>query len=178
MKNLIILLFSVSFYSFSFAQTIDKKNIIATLEDISNYEEYVVDKMTYRSEIILNTKLKKVTVKDSLNFGQGEYAVYITKFYLEDLQLNSMTYDYLETEKDKFMVNINLATKNKSVEYTIREVKKNQIIQMSKTTYSNEIKCFIANLRRLPMFLAEKYVENVKELLDLKESKRDNFFTK
>ena len=97
MKNfyLIVLLLTTTF---SLCQTKEKAIII--IEDISNYQKDFLKKITYYNNIDFNKELNKVTVIDSINFGNGEFMKKVTRLYLDDLNMNNMKYDYAEVSSE------------------------------------------------------------------------------
>jgi hypothetical protein len=172
MKKIFLILTLVS--NLGFSQTTEKA--ITIIEDISNWQEDFVGKITYYNKIEFDKKLQKITVTDSINFGNGEFSKYVTRFYLEDLDKTSMKYDYAEVAKDKFMVAIDLSMKSKSVEVTKSEITNKFKYLVSDTTYYDKVNCFGANSRLLPLFLIEKYVRAVSELLGIKEYHKEDLF--
>jgi hypothetical protein len=172
MKKIFIII-ALFFFSYINGQTNEERQKAISLVENLFYKEYYLGNKQYQKlEIIYYELEERFEIKKKMFFSEDVIIEDIMSFYLEDINLQTMSYYLSEIKQDEFAVIIELKANENAVEYyTVETNKKEFPVPTSKREYSSKVD--FMNGKLLPKSLMKKYVENIKIMLGVKEYSKD-----
>ncbi|MDP2686612.1 MAG: hypothetical protein Q8O62_05290 [Aequorivita sp.] len=177
-KAIIFFSLSLIFIGISFGQTKTERERAISIVETLFYEEFYLGVKCYNKiEIEYHEIDNRIEINETGFFGKDKYIETKTSFYLDDIDLTTMKYDLLESDKsDLYFVIVQLDAKDKSIEENSVNTNKAEFpYPTSDSRYLDKLNLSPTG-KALPKRLAEKFVENIKIFLGAESYKKASLF--
>lgn len=148
------------------SQTKEQKlKAISIIESLSYEEVFLGEKLVASVKINYDDNTKKIEIIETLTDNVNINNIKKTIFYIDDLELSSLSVDMWKMNSGLFAPIVRVNGKGSVIEeINIEENKRKFPYPTSETKYLEKLAIF-PGTKNLPKELAQKYIENVKVLL-------------
>lgn len=172
MKFQLYLFFIVAilFVSSGYSQSVDERQkAIATLESLT-YEKIPFSDGGYNKLVFEYFELdERMEITAILFMNSDRHIEHKHVFYLEDLDLNSLTYNFIEWQPGSFLVEARINAKQNSIEKIVSETNLGQNpFPLDESEFLDVMR--IVPIKSLSKGLAEKFIKNVQIALGAKKA--------